>query len=298
MIVDKDFLIGVRTTFQAEFDKIQGLAPMDWTQFTTVIDSLGKKTLTFSWLGTPPMLRTIKGTLEFGKAFEHNYTITVTDNGVGIEIGEDQFMSDPLGTISLFVSQMMTQAAKYEMKIAAETLSDGFSTNGFDGVSFFNASHSYGDSATHDNLDTAVLTNLITGPYQTGWQTINTAEGDDGEPMSLVPTDLLVHSNNRAVVRQLFHAEMISQTTNVAKGDMREIVTPFLKTGTEWIMMAADLPLKPVIMVEQMAKRFVAQDGLDSDNAFERNVFRYKVDNKMSTGYGDPRSSYGSDGTV
>lgn len=303
MIVDTQFLAGVRTTFKAVFDQVQTAALASdaigaWQKFVTVIPSEGKKTVTFNWLGTPPMLRTIKGTIDFGKAFAHNYTINVTENGVGIEIGEADFMSDPLSSITLFVKSLFSQAAKYDMKISAEALSDGFTLLGFDGVSFYNAAHSYGDSATHDNLDTAVLTNLGTGPFMTAYIAINTAEGDDGEPLSLVPDTLIVHPTNLGIARQLLNATMIANTSNVFTGMANLVVTPFLKTTTEWHLVVTELPIRPIIHVEQMPARFVAQDGLDSDSAFTQNVFRYKVDNKKSVGHGDPRSAYGSDGTV
>jgi len=303
MIVDTNFLAGVRTTFKAVFDQVMGAAPTDWTKFVSVIDTGGKTKLTFNWLGAPPMMRAMGDTLIFGKAFPHDYTITVTENGVGVEINEQTFMNDPLGTITLFVKNLMIQAAKYEMKIAAETLSDGFTLLGFDGLAFYADAHYYGGSAVHDNKS---ATNLGTDGviYQTAWQVINTAQDDSGTPMALVPDLLVVHSNNRTVVRRLLQAEFIGLDTsntsisNVNKGDVEYITTPYLKTAIEWHLLATNsMEPKPVIFAEQMPKRFVAQDGLDSEAAFNRNVYKYKVDNKIATGYGDPRSAYGSTGT-
>lgn len=303
MIVDTNFLVGVRTTFKALFDQVMGAAPSDWTKFVSVIDTEGKTKLTFNWLGAPPMMRPMGDTLIFGKAFPHDYTITVTENGVGIEINEQTFMNDPLGTITVFVKNLMLQAAKYEMKIAAEALSDGFTLLAFDGLAFYKATHTYGDSATHDNLDSANL-DAAGANYQTAWQTINTAEDDAGEPMGLVPDVLVVHSNSRTTARRMLSAEFVvitagdGATSNVNKGDCDLIVTPFLKTAIQWHLLATtSMEPKPIIFAQQMPKRFVAQDGLDSEQAFVRNAYRYKVDNKIATGYGDPRSAYGSTGT-
>jgi len=304
MIVDTQFLAGVRTTFKAVFDQVMGAAPSDWTKFVTVIDTGGKTKLTFNWLGAPPMMRAMGDTLIFGKAFPHDYTITATENGVGIEISEQTFMNDPLGTITLFVKNLMVQAAKYEMKIAAETLSDGFSVAGFDSTKYFySATHYFGDSAAHNNLS---ATNLGTDGviYQTAWQTINTAPDDAGVAMALVPDLLVVPPAYRTVARRLLQAEFIGLDTsntsisNVNKGDCEYITTPYLKTTKEWHLLATNsMEPKPVIFAEQMPKRFVAQDGLDAEDAFNRNVYKYKVDNKIATGYGDPRSAYGSTGT-
>ena len=304
MIVDTQFLAGVRTTFKAVFDQVMGAAPSDWTKFVTVIDTGGKTKLTFNWLGAPPMMRAMGDTLIFGKAFPHDYTITATENGVGIEISEQTFMNDPLGTITLFVKNLMVQAAKYEMKIAAETLSDGFAAAGFDSAKmFYSATHAYGDSGTYNNLSATPL--AADGlAYQVGWLAINTACDDAGVPMALVPDLLVVHSANRLIVKRLLTAEFIVVTTgdgatsNVNRGDVDYIITPYLKTATQWHLLATNsMEPKPVIFAEQMPKRFVAQDGLDAEDAFNRNVYKYKVDNKIATGYGDPRSAYGSTGT-
>jgi phage major head subunit gpT-like protein len=114
----------------------------------------------------------------------------------------------------------------------------------------------------------------------------------------------VVHSNNRTVVRRLLQAEFIGLDTsntsisNVNKGDVEYITTPFLKDAKHWFLLATNsMEPKPVIFAQQMPKRFVAQDGLDSEDAFNRNVYKYKVDNKIAVGYGDPRSAFGSTGT-
>jgi len=127
---------------------------------------------------------------------------------------------------------------------------------------------------------------------------VNAAEDDSGEPMGLVPNVLIVHSNNRLVARQLLNAEIISQTSNVLVNDATLIVSPWISTTTHWFLGAGGLPVNPIVLAEQLPPRFVANDGLDSPNAFNRNAFQYKVDAKVSQGYGDPRTMVGSNGTT
>jgi len=296
-IVDPDFLAGARTLFKAAFDEIMGAAPNVYQQFSTVFPTEGKSTLTFNWLGAPPMMRTIVDTLTIGKSFPHDYTITIDETGVGIEISEQAYMSNPLGTILKHVENMMTQAAKYYDKVAIEGLSLGFTGLGFDGVSFFNASHTIGDGAAYDNFDTPALDNSGTN-YQISWQKVNAAEDDAGEPMSFVADTLIVHSNNRLVARQLLNAQIISTTSNVLVDDSTLIVTPWVSTASHWFLGTGGQPVNPIILAEQMAPRFVANDGLDSPNAFHRNAFQYKVDAKVSQGFGDPRTMVGNNGTT
>lgn len=306
MIVDKDFLAGARTTFKAVFDQLMGELKSDWPKFATLIDTEGKSTLSFSWMGQPPQMRPMSGVLEFGKAYPHDYTVAVTENGVGIEIKESAFMSDPLGTITLFVKNMMVQASRYEDKVAAQKLSAGFATTygaAFDGKAFYalTTGHQIGDGAAFINQ---VATNLDNAgaAYQIGWAMINTNQDDAGEPLGLVPTVLVVHPYNRLVAKQMLNAIIISTTSNVLVGDVDLVVSPWLNktsgaSNKEWHLLAGGLPINPILLIQQMPKRFVAQDGLDSDEAFTRNVYRYKVDNKLATGYGDPRGAYASTGT-
>ena len=306
MIVDKDFLAGARTTFKAIFDQVMGEAKNEWAKFSTLIDTEGKSTVTFNWLGQPPQMRPMSGVLEFGKAFPHDYTIVVTENGVGIEIREASFMSDPLGTISLFVKNMMVQASRYEDKIAAQKLSAGFATTygaAFDNLAFYalTTGHAIAGGAAFINQ---VATNLDNAgaAYQIGWAMINTNQDDAGEPLGLIPNVLVVHPYNRLIAKQMLNAVIISTTSNVLVGDCDLIVSPWLNktagaSNKEWHLLAGGLPLNPILLVQQMPKRFVAQDGLESDEAFNRNVYRYKVDNKLATGFGDPRGAYGSTGS-
>lgn len=296
-VVDTDFLAGARTLFKAAFDEIMGAAPNVWQRFATLFDTEGKSTLTFNWLGAPPMMRTMRDTLEISKSFPHDYTISVDETGVGIEIDEQAYMANPLGTILKHVENMMVQASKYYDKVAVEGLSLGFTLTGFDGLTFYNASHAIGDGATYDNADTPALDNAGAN-YQISWQKINAAEDDSGEPMGLVPNVLVVHSNNRLTAKQLLNAEWISSTSNVLVDDAQLIVSPWVSTTTHWFLMAGGLPVNPIVLAEQMAPRFVPNDGLDSPNAFHRNTFQYKVDAKVSQGFGDPRTIVGNNGTT
>uniref|UniRef100_A0A6M3K0X3 Putative capsid protein n=1 Tax=viral metagenome TaxID=1070528 RepID=A0A6M3K0X3_9ZZZZ len=296
-VVDTDFLAGARTLYKAAFDEIMGAAPGVWQRFATLFDTEGKATLGFDWLGAPPMMRTMVDTLTIGKSFEHNYTIAVDETGVGIEIKEQAYMSNPLGTILKHVENMMVQASKYYDKVCIEALSDGFTATGFDSASFFNAAHTIGDGASFDNSDTAALDNAG-ATYQVAWQKLNAAEDDSGEPMGFIGNVLIVHSNNRLTARQLLNAEIISQTSNVLVDDSELIVSPWVSTSTHWFLGAGGQPVNPIVLAEQMAPRFVAMDGLDSPNAFHGNRFQYKVDAKVSVGYGDPRTMIGSNGTT
>jgi len=297
MVVDTDILAGARTTFVALFDKVMGSPAVQWSKVATPITSQSQ-TYTANWLGAPPQMRTFDGVLDIGKVFPHNYSIDVTERGVGIQIKERTLRLDGLGTVGLAIQNMMVMASRYYDKLAFQHYSDGFTLTGYDGAAFYADAHSVADAGTHDNKSTAAFAEA---EYTTGWSTINTAKNDQGEVMGLVPSHIVVHPTNRTLVKKTLVAQTVPSGggENVLAGDVEVVVAPDLKTTTEWHMLAAaGLAAAPVLMVETMPIRFVANDGLESTAAFHNKVFEYKVEAEVSPAYGLFQQAYGSTGTV
>ena len=300
-IVDQDFLDDFRTETDALFDKIFGEAPGTYTAFTTEI-ATSKEINKMNWLGAPPMLQEFKGSTVFGKALTHDYTVIITEQAIGIEISKAQFRRDDTGTIALFIANFMVQAAKYREKTCHQTLSDGFDTDCFDGEFFYDTDHSFGGS-TYNNLITTLLDSETTGNYEVAWTTINTALDDAGEPLGSVPDLLVVHPTRRVEARKLLHSELISDGTtsmsNVLKNDVDLLVSPWLNQDTdEWHLLAAGVPLKPVMLFVEQEPELLAQNNMDSDASIERGMFRYKIESAIKRGFGDPRLAYASNGSA
>jgi phage major head subunit gpT-like protein len=304
MIVDKDFLAGARTVFTALYDQVQGKAENFYAKFATVIP-VDKLTVTVNWLGAPAQMRPVKGTLDFSKTFPHDYTVTVTNNAVGVAISEESFKQNPLDQIGRFLASMMVQASRYYDKICSEKLSSGFATTDgacFDAKAFYADDHSIGDAGTYDNKAAANLTAGGT-EYQAGWAIINAAKDDQGQPMGLVPSVLVVHSANRKIAKELLGAAIVAQTSNVLVGDVELVVSPFLNNATaagkEWHLLAGGaVGFNPIVLFEEEAPKFIAHDDpSSSDAAFRDHQYWYKIQCYAAPAYGDPRQAYGSTGT-
>lgn len=300
MIVNTDFLEGARTLFQSLFDQMFGEAPNQWQIIATQVNSENKEKVTFNWLGAPPMLREFTGAVEFGKAFPHEYTITMTPQAVGIEISKWQFEHDSLGNIALFVQNFMSHAAKYKDFITFTQLTAGFNSLCFDGKTFYAANHKFGDSSTFDNVDTRALSADDPTAYNDGYAEIATAQDDSGHPMSLVPSHLVHNPKIRYIVRKLLKATVIDSTTNVLQDDVIPVQSAYAGTTTQpghWHLLACNEPIKPTLMIVDKEPEFLAQDGIESDKVFNFKVFSYQVEAALKTGFGDPRTAFGSDGT-
>lgn len=293
-IVSTDFLAGVRTAFMAVFDQVMGTVPSQWQAITTTVEAGNKAIMQFNWLGSPPMPRQQIGTLEFGKAFPHDYQVEVTDYGVGVKVDINELRRDGVGTIALFLRAFFEQTAKFKDKLVFGALNDGFTTLCFTGAEFFDDSHSYGDGQTLDNKFALALSDTN---YNAAWATINTATDDSGEPLAHVPTHLAAPSLERKTVLELLKAERLSSgATNVFIGDVDPVISPYITDTNSWFLLAAGGALKPIILVMDQDFEFVANDGLTAESVMHNNKAEYAVKGNMVVGYGDPRMAVGSSG--
>lgn len=295
-IVSNDMLAGVMTQFEAMFAQKLSEAPVQWDQVARTVDSNDKQTVQFFGLGQAPVMRAFQGKFEVGEAFTHQYSVTPTVRGVIVEIDVDAFRYNPLSEITAFVANIFEQAAFYYDQQVFAQMSGAFTSLSFDGVSFYNAAHTFGNSAAYDNVDTAVL-NSDGVAYSALYAAINTAEGDHGVPMGYVPTGLVHHTNNRLTARKLLNSTIIGTDTNVLQNDVTPIMTPHLLTADEWHLIAAGSD-KPFLMVEDVAPQFVEQTSEDADIRFRSRMVAFKVECKVQTANGDPRRAAASDGTV
>lgn len=297
MIIDSDFVSGVNTVFAAIFDQVTAEVTQLWSQIAMTLDTADKKDAKLSWLGAPPRMRPFRGTLDEADVYPHNYTITNTPRGVMIGIDFDEFRYNSLDSVAVVIAQLAEQAASYYDEIVFGQLSSGFTGLSFDGDTFYSASHNYGASATHDNLDTADLATDAT-VYNTAWATINTAQDDHGRPLGAIPDVLVFHPTARKVPMQLLSAEVISQTSNVFAGEVKPLSAPWLTLPAEWHLLATGRTVKPIVLSIDLPAMFVAQDNPNSDSAFAQRKLRYKVECVIGSGFGDPRYAYGSDGSA
>lgn len=296
MIVTNDFVSGLLTSFEALFEQKRSEAPVQWNRVAREVDANDRKTVQFFGLGQAPTMRTFQGKYEVGEAFTHDYSVTPTRRGVIVEIEKDSLRYNPLSEVTAFVANLSEQAMfYYDQQIFAQ-MGGAFVSLSFDGVSFYNASHTFGNSAAFDNLSTAVL-NSDGVEYNVLWAAINTAQGDHGVPMGYVPTDLVVHSNNRLTARKLLNSTVIGTDTNVNQNDVKLVQTPRLPTTTEWHLVAKGSDA-PFLLVVDIEPTYSDQQSDDSDAVFNSEVVRFKIACKCATANGDPRRAAASDGTV
>lgn len=69
-------------------------------------------------------------------------------------------------------------------------------------------------------------------------------------------------------------------------------------SGTAWYLMASRGPLKPIILQERQAPRFVSMDQEESAERFMNRRFLYGVEARWGVGYGIPQTIYGSKQTL
>lgn len=298
MLVTSDFLTGVVTRFTADFDSIQAQTPVVWNVIGMEVPSGDKEYVQFNWVGAPPRVVPFRATYDIGKSYPHDYQVRVSPRGVILEIARDAFRRNPLNTIALHVNQLQEQAVRYYDEVLFAKLSAGFTENGFDGVTFYNASHTFGSSAAYDNVDTAAL-NADGVAFTIGYAAIMTAQDDQGRALGYIPSHLVYFPTNWAVAKRLLEAQAeAAGATNIFRGVVTGLPAPYLATPTEWHILAASGSLKPTALVVDEPIAFVAQVSPESDANFERRAVRVKVECQIAPAFGDPRLAWASDGTI
>lgn len=295
-VVTTDYVDGARTYFQALFNQVIGAAQNNWSKVATRIPST-KSILGFNWIGPAPMMRDVLGSITVAPAHSHDYTMQITEHGVGIAIKERMLREDPLETVGTLIQTLSFQASKYYDKLVFTAYGAGFVGLSYDGAAFYADSHNFSPlaSAVDNKLSGAGSVIDATdsqGAYKLARKMLMTMKDDQGEPMGLVIEAIIIGATLGIPVRQLLQVTTLSGGgENVyasLDGSIAIIESPYIPTDTEWHVVAAG-PVKPAILGEQLPIRFNALDDMTTDSFFHRKEFLYKVEAEVKAGYGEPR---------
>lgn len=67
---------------------------------------------------------------------------------------------------------------------------------------------------------------------------------------------------------------------------------------TAWFLLDCNKPVKPFVYQERKKPVFVQQTNMDSDDVFNRGVYKFGAEARAAAGFGHWQLAYASDGTV
>jgi phage major head subunit gpT-like protein len=203
------------------------------------------------------------------------------------------------------VQSLAEAAAMHYDRLLFDLIKSGETAAAYDGTAFYSAAHTVAGAAV-SNLTNLPLTadNLATV-----LGAMSKIPLENGDPMLVNPTHLLVHPVKRFEARRIlnsaYYPDEVSGTgagTNAAnpmQGVLILVTSARLTTENEWHVFDCSRAVKPFLIQQRVPPTFEALDGTDgeSDNAFLRDQYLYGVRSRDSAGFGLWQFAYKSTGT-
>ncbi len=282
---------GLRSEF---FERFRS-APSYYQDLATRIVST-TDTENYRWLGTVPLMREWgTGRLARGLRSE-SYSVSNLKYEATLEIDRDEVSDDQTGQIRPRIGELAMRAATHKDYLIADLLANGATTgyNSYDGVTFFNDSHSSGASGSQSNClsvniavaDTPTVDEYKSSVKQAIARTL-TFKDDQGAPMVLQVSGLacVVPPTMYFTALEAINATLVASTSNVLQGVARVISLPWLTDATKWYLLKTDGVVRPFIFQDREPVEFGSLAD-SSDEAFRREKFLYGVRARYCMAYG------------
>ena len=291
-------LVGFNTIFNEALANMASQAAL----FANVIATT-KTSEQFNWLGAVPAFQKWIGERKITKLRAANYTIGIDKYATGLEVDQDDLDDDQLGIFLPKIRDLAGKVVEHVDLMIMDYIANGFATTkygaGYDGVAFFSASHKNGDGPTQTNLGTATLDD--TGAFDTAMQKMAELVDENGTPLSITPTHLVVGPKLWRTALDLLKAQFgANGASNVHFGAVEPVKSPRLvgSYADYWFLMDLGKSLKPMIHLVRRPVQFRSVVGADSIEKFLRDKLYFGADARYGFGYGLWELVYGSNGTT
>lgn len=281
--VTSDVLQGLDTAINVAWEKrFKDAVGADvWKQIAMPMNSKNA-TENYAWLGAVPSLREFKDERIPGTLSGFSYSIDNKKWESTLDVDRDLIEDDRTGQIMLAVNGLATKAAVHYTKLVTTAFKEAFSTTIFDGQYFFDADHTTGSNTLGtDTLDATAVDAaelLLAGQVD-----------DKGDPLGHRGTHLIVGSYNASAARDLVEKQYLSGGGSNPHWKRYEIVyLPHLAvTDKQWALADLSQGLLPFIMQIRTPITLVSKTDLNSDRAFDKDIFTWGTRGRHQAGYGN-----------
>ncbi len=293
MLITTATIQALQTTFSSQFRSAYADTGPWWNNVATMIPS-STQTNTYGWMKRILKMREWLGPRLLQNLSNHEYTLTNKTYEATVTVGREEIEDDMLGIYNPLLAELGRTAAKWPDQLLKDTLQAGTTNTTFDGLSFFNTSHTLDPAGVQSNNFTGTALNA------TNYDTVRSAmmgyTGEDGEPLAVMPGLLVVPPQLERTARTIIEADVIpgeapfgttgGGMTNVLRGSAQVLVLPELANeATTWYLMDASRPIKPFIWQMRRGVQLVNKNTPTDDNVFFDNQFLWGIDGRGATGY-------------
>lgn len=313
MAVKASILAAADTNFRTLFNRALSTAAGNWRKVCMVVPSSTKENV-YGWLAALPAIVRVIG--EYGrKRLEMlGYRLTNEKFGGIVEVPQEDFEDDQLGTYAPAVSSWGERAGFVPDTELTTVMVNGFSaTKGKDytGGAFFAANKKAFPKAAFSftNKDTKKLN---AANFEAALAALQERVDAEGVPLylGLNPASLflVVTADDRVTAESIVALQKLAggaDNPNYQKATV--LVWPGLKTEAQkatqlgagalpWFLLDCSKEVKPFIMQEREKFSITSMTKPDSQQVFDQDLFAWKVRGRMAMGYGLPEMAFGSTG--
>lgn len=243
------------------------------------------------WVGPRHLANLVeKSYMLANRKFERTYALRVED------IEDDLWNNQMTG-----VEDIARAAAVWPNDLVYEAIRDGDANVCFDGQFFFDTDHPLevqgAIPTTQSNLHAG--TALTLANYQTIRQGMMDRLGNDGKPLGLMATHLIVPPALEPTAKRICEADTVghlataastASDTNIMKGTAKVMVIPELgvNSSTTWYLAALGMGgLKPFVFQQRVApSQIVMMNQPNDESVFSDDIVRFGVRARGAGGYG------------
>lgn len=262
-------LQGIQTAYKALFQEAlnRKAAEATYTAYTSEEDIDGKY-LEFAWLTNDPVMAKWVGKRVYDAMRAEKTSIVAEPYQKGFKESIIDILGDKSGLIAKNIADKLNNPAADKDKLAFAKLITGFADTGYDGVAYFSTAHPNGPAgANQSNTSSDALTR---SSFKAARQAMQELSDENGEPLGISPTVLMVGPSNEDMARELclgqYRLQGISDTgatdpasgidaagavDNVSRGyGIRVVVNPRLKGAYDghWFLIDDSKGAKPIVM--------------------------------------------------
>jgi phage major head subunit gpT-like protein len=298
-------LPGLKTEFDLAYrNKVDsGIAAQIASVINTTIPSQK-----YAWLGSTPTMSEFVDERKPTGLIEYSYSIEDKTFESSIAVDRKAIEDDQYDMIRMRVRELAERVAEHRHKLVVEHLAKGFTTNGYDGVTFFSTAHPTVPGSTYSNRTTNVLNSTNLGTAISDMMLI---PDDKGEPFGTVPDTLVVGPKLQWAAIELIESPVVVYRGNLGDtapstpyknafhGKLKLIVSPYLKGTYDdyWFLLDTSRAMRGVILQQRsdVPVEFTALDTANTnEGAWWHDRFYYGVRGRYNVGYGLWQTAYGS----
>lgn len=294
-------LKGVRSRFIRTFNETR----TDLLMLATMLSS-DSDVETYAWIDELPRMREFLTERRITGLGDARYDVANRKFESTIGVKRDHLSDSKIDMINMRISELAKEAKGHPMTLLAEQLVNGVSASVtdsesgairsnvcYDGEAFFSATHPARGvlTATQSNLSAGTGTSVAQlSADLAAVKTVMSRRLDaGGKPFrrQWVQIAIVAPPDLEQNFKTVLESDLISNTTNVQKGQAQLVIMPELTDINDWYVLHVGGELKPLGFQLREPVEFASQDDPESnESAFMREVYTYGTRYRGAALYG------------